>query len=83
MLSNKLKAAGDAATQAQAAFLLMSEALSEASVQAAEQEQIIEDLNLDKPQFRTLASYGHFGRNDIDVRWEDLDKVEALKKYLA
>ena len=45
MLSNKLKAAGDAATQAQAAFLLMSEALSEASVQAAEQERVIEDLN--------------------------------------
>ena len=44
--------------------------------------QIIEDLQLDKPQFRELASYGHFGRNDIDVRWEHLDKVEALKKYL-
>lgn len=44
--------------------------------------QIIKHLELDKPQFRTLASYGHFGRNDINVRWEDLDKVEDLKKYL-
>ncbi len=43
---------------------------------------IIETLDLRKPQFKQLASYGHFGRNDIDVRWEDLDKVEALKKYL-
>lgn len=44
--------------------------------------EIIEDLSLNKPQFRELASYGHFGRNDIDVKWEHLDKVEALKKYL-
>ena len=43
---------------------------------------IIETLDLRKPQFKQLASYGHFGRSDIDVRWEDLDKVEALKKYL-
>ena len=44
--------------------------------------QIIEKLELDKPQFRLLASYGHFGRNDIEVKWEELDKVEDLKKYL-
>lgn len=43
---------------------------------------IIETLDLRKPQFKQLASYGHFGRSDIDVRWEDLDKVETLKKYL-
>ena len=43
--------------------------------------QIIEKLELDKPQFRLLASYGHFGRNDIEVKWEELDKVEDLKKY--
>lgn len=44
--------------------------------------EIIEHLDLRKPQFRDLASYGHFGRNDIDVKWEHLDKVENLKKYL-
>ena len=44
--------------------------------------QIIEKLELTKPQFRPLASYGHFGRNDIEVKWEELDKVEDLKKYL-
>ncbi len=44
--------------------------------------EIIEHLDLRKSQFRNLASYGHFGRNDIDVKWEHLDKVENLKKYL-
>ena len=44
--------------------------------------QIIEKLELTKPQFRPLASYGHFGRNDIEVKWEELDKVEVLKTYL-
>ena len=44
--------------------------------------QIIEKLQLDKPQFRPLASYGHFGRNDVEVKWEELDKVEVLKTYL-
>jgi len=44
--------------------------------------QIIEKLELRKPQFRNLASYGHFGRNDISVKWEELDKVDELKKYL-
>ena len=44
--------------------------------------QIIEKLDLRKPQFRPLASYGHFGRNDVNVKWEELDKVEDLKKYL-
>ena len=47
-----------------------------------EPTQIIEDLDLRRPQFRNLASYGHFGRNDIDVKWEHLDKVDALKQYL-
>lgn len=45
-------------------------------------QEIIQELNLRKPQFRQLASYGHIGRHDISVRWEELDKVEALKKYL-
>ena len=44
--------------------------------------QIIEKLELTKPQFRPLASYGHFGRNDIEVKWEELDKVEDLRKFL-
>ena len=44
--------------------------------------QIIEKIELTKPQFRPLASYGHFGRNDIEVKWEELDKVEDLRKYL-
>lgn len=45
-------------------------------------QEIIEILDLRKPQFQQLASYGHIGRHDISVRWEDLDQVEKLKKYL-
>ncbi len=41
---------------------------------------IIRDLNLRRPIFRATASYGHFGRNDIDAPWERLDKVAALRK---
>ena len=44
--------------------------------------QIIEKLNLTSPQFRPLASYGHFGRNDVNVKWEELDMVDVLKTYL-
>ncbi len=44
--------------------------------------QIIEKLQLNKPQFRSLAAYGHFGRNDVHVLWEELDKVDVLKNYL-
>ena len=44
--------------------------------------QIIEKLNLTSPQFRELASYGHFGRNDVNVKWEELDMVDVLKTYL-
>ncbi len=43
---------------------------------------IIRDLELRKPIYRQLASYGHFGRDDLDLTWERLDKVEALKKEL-
>ena len=39
---------------------------------------IIRDLNLRKPIYRKLAAYGHMGREDLDVRWENTDKVEAL-----
>ncbi len=40
---------------------------------------IIQQLNLLRPIYRATASYGHFGRDDIDLPWEMLDKVEALK----
>jgi S-adenosylmethionine synthetase len=40
---------------------------------------IIADLNLRRPIYRATAAYGHFGRDDIDAPWENLDKVETLK----
>ena len=40
---------------------------------------IIRDLDLRKPIYRKLAAYGHMGREDLGVRWEDTDKAEALK----
>ena len=40
---------------------------------------IIRDLDLAKPIYRKLAAYGHMGREDLGVRWEDTDKVAALK----
>ena len=43
---------------------------------------IIKMLNLRRPIYKQTAAYGHFGRNDLDLPWEKLDKVEALKKYL-
>jgi len=43
---------------------------------------IIRDLDLKRPIYAQTAAYGHFGRDDIDLPWEHLDKVEALKKYL-
>jgi S-adenosylmethionine synthetase len=41
---------------------------------------IIRDLDLRRPIYKATASYGHFGRTDIDAPWERLDKVTALKK---
>jgi len=41
---------------------------------------IIRDLDLQRPIYRQVASYGHFGRLDLDLPWERLDKVEALRK---
>ncbi len=41
---------------------------------------IIKNLNLRRPIYRQTAAYGHFGRNDIDVPWEKLDKVAEIKK---
>ena len=42
---------------------------------------MIKMLDLRKPIYKQTAAYGHFGRHDIDVSWERLDKVEELKKY--
>ena len=44
---------------------------------------IIKMLDLRRPIYRQTAAYGHFGRNDLDLPWENLDKAEDLKKYLA
>jgi S-adenosylmethionine synthetase len=41
---------------------------------------IIRDLNLRRPIYKQVASYGHFGRNDLDLPWEKLDKVSLLQK---
>ena len=44
---------------------------------------IIRDLDLRKPIYRQLAAYGHMGREDLGVRWEDTDRAEALKAAVA
>ncbi|MBO5461033.1 MAG: methionine adenosyltransferase [Ruminococcus sp.] len=44
---------------------------------------IIRMLDLRRPIYKQTAAYGHFGRNDLDLPWERLDKVEALKKYIG
>lgn len=43
---------------------------------------IIKMLDLRRPIYKQTAAYGHFGRNDLDLPWERLDKVELLKSYL-
>ena len=43
---------------------------------------IIKMLNLRRPIYKQTAAYGHFGRNDLNLPWEALDKVDDLKKYL-
>ena len=43
---------------------------------------IIKDLDLRRPLYKQVAAYGHFGRNDLDLPWEKLNKVDDLKKYL-
>ncbi|WP_390405857.1 methionine adenosyltransferase [Lacticaseibacillus jixiensis] len=43
---------------------------------------IIKMLNLRRPIYKQTAAYGHFGRTDVDLPWEHLDKVSALAKYL-
>ena len=44
---------------------------------------IIQMLDLKRPIYRQTAAYGHMGRTDIDLPWERIDKVQALKEYLA
>ncbi|MGM9525220.1 MAG: methionine adenosyltransferase [Peptococcaceae bacterium] len=44
---------------------------------------IIRELDLRRPIYKQTAAYGHFGRTDLDLPWEKLDKVEALKKSVA
>ena len=42
--------------------------------------EIIEELNLRKPQFLKSSVYGHFGRENENFRWEDIDKIQILKE---
>ncbi len=44
---------------------------------------IIRDLDLRRPIYRQVAAYGHFGRTDIDLPWEKLNKADELRKYLG
>ena len=44
---------------------------------------IIKMLDLRRPIYKQTSAYGHFGRTDVDLPWEHLDKVDALKKYLC
>ncbi|NBH34830.1 methionine adenosyltransferase [Clostridiaceae bacterium] len=44
---------------------------------------IIKMLDLRRPIYKQTAAYGHFGRTDLDLPWERLDKVDVLKKYLG
>ena len=44
---------------------------------------IIDMLDLRRPIYKQTSSYGHFGRNDLDLPWERLDKVEKLRCYLG
>jgi len=43
---------------------------------------IIRDLELRRPLYRQTAAYGHFGRNDLTLPWEELNKVDEIRKYL-
>ena len=45
-------------------------------------EAIIANLNLRRPLYQQTAAYGHFGRDDIDLPWEKLDKVDDITKRL-
>lgn len=41
---------------------------------------IIKDLDLRRPIYRQVAAYGHFGRDDLDIPWEKVDKAEVLQQ---
>jgi S-adenosylmethionine synthetase len=41
---------------------------------------IIRDLQLRQPMYRSVASYGHFGREDLDLPWEQLSRLDELKE---
>ena len=43
---------------------------------------IIDKLDLRRPIYRQTAAYGHFGRTDLDLPWERLDKVTELQKEM-
>ena len=43
---------------------------------------IIKMLDLRRPIYKQTAAYGHFGRNDLELPWEKLDKADDMKKYL-
>ena len=43
---------------------------------------IISDLNLRRPIYQQVSTYGHFGRNELNLPWENLDKVDEIKNYL-
>ena len=44
---------------------------------------IIRDLDLRRPIYRQLAAYGHMGREELGVRWEDTDRTDALRAAVA
>ncbi len=46
-------------------------------------KEIIQTLDLRKPIYKQCAAYGHFGRLDLNLSWEKLDKIEQIKKYLS
>ncbi|HQJ04647.1 MAG TPA: methionine adenosyltransferase domain-containing protein, partial [Anaerolineaceae bacterium] len=41
---------------------------------------IIRDLKLRRPIYRQVAAYGHFGRDDLDLTWENTDRADALRR---
>lgn len=44
---------------------------------------LIKDLDLRRPIYKQVAAYGHFGRNDLDLPWEKLDKVEEINRLVS
>lgn len=43
---------------------------------------IIKMLDLRRPIYKQTAAYGHFGRDDVSLPWEAVDRAESLKKYI-